>query len=98
MPEDSAEALAIDGGTPLRTDAWSEPPAVAPAEDIAPLAALESEFAAALGLAASAVVAYQGQAAAFDAAFSTLTPLPGHDEAVVPALLGEALAGQGRQR
>lgn len=97
MPEDSAEALAIDGGTPLRTAAWPEPPAIAPAEDIAPLAALESEFAAALGLAASAVVAYRDQAAAFDAAFATLTPVPGHDEAVVPALLGEALAAAARR-
>ncbi len=96
MPEDTAPALAIDGGAPLRTSVWPAQAVPAPADDIAPLATLESEFAARLGLIASAVIAYRDQAAAFDAAFASLEPL-GRDEVVVPALLGERLTAAARR-
>lgn len=92
MPEDPGEALAIDGGTPLRTAAWPSAPVVEPATDASPVAVLEAEFAASLGLEASAVIAYADADAAFDAALASIERTPDRTEAILPELLGDRLA------
>lgn len=86
MTNDTAAPLAIDGGEPARLGAWPEPPSVAPATDTDtdPVRALEAEFAAGLGLDASAVIALASAAEA--RRWALQVAVAGRCEVVVPAL------------
>lgn len=84
--------LAIDGGEPVRSDPLPGRPALAPAEDAEPVAALEREFAACLGLDAAHVVACSDGRAALRAALTLATEEHAGREVALPALLdGPAL-------
>ncbi|MQC82473.1 MAG: hypothetical protein DWG79_01195 [Chloroflexi bacterium] len=76
-------ALAIDGGTPVRTTPFPERPLPPPATDPNPVAALEAELALYIGDAAEAVACRDG-ATAFALALRALGISEG--EAIVPAL------------
>jgi len=84
MPNDTAPALALEGGTPVRLDPWPVRPVPPPADGAAPARALEAEFAAGLGLPAEAVVALGSAAEARRSALRTA--VSGRDEVVLPAL------------
>ncbi|RJQ09476.1 MAG: hypothetical protein C4558_06230 [Dehalococcoidia bacterium] len=84
MANDTAPALAIEGGSPAHLDAWPAPPAIAPADDPDPVRALEVEVAAGLGLTADAVIALASAAEARRAALRAA--IAGRHEVVLPAL------------
>ncbi|TAK78116.1 MAG: hypothetical protein EPO16_04310 [Dehalococcoidia bacterium] len=84
MADDTAPALAIEGGLPLRLDAWPAPPVVAPADDPDPVHALETEFAAGLGLPAGVAIALGSADEARRLALRTA--VQGRREVVLPAL------------
>lgn len=87
MTSTTDSALAIDGGTPVRTDAFPTRPAVRPADDAELIAALEAEFALYLGGDAQAV-ACRDVATAYALAFEALGISEG--EAILPALAADA--------
>ncbi|MBM4410026.1 MAG: hypothetical protein FJ037_01630 [Chloroflexi bacterium] len=84
MANDLAPALAIDGGTPARLEAWPAPPVATPAGDPDPVRALEAEVAAGLGLTADAVIALASEGEARRIALRTA--IAGRREVVLPAL------------
>lgn len=84
MPNDTAPALAIEGGPPVRPGPWPERPALPPADDATPVQTLEVEFAAGLGLPPEAVVAVGSALEARRIALRTA--VPGRTEVVLPAL------------
>ncbi len=94
--------LAIDGGAPAHPEPWPAVPAVEPASDAAPVAALEREFAAGLGITPDRVVALDSAAVARACAMEIVGATPGDPaEVLVPALLGgpwaRATAAGGRR-
>lgn len=97
---DEATPLAVDGGAPVRTRPYPAPPVLAPADDPAPVRALEEEFAALLGVPGSAVFAFGSHEGAWAAALAAAgVGAPSSDgpgEIVVPALLGAPLAAATR--
>lgn len=96
MPDDPPAMLAIEGGTPLRAAPWPAALPVPPADDPAPVEAVEEAIATYLGLPGAAVVAYADPSEAYRAALGVATPSDDRDELIVPALLGEPAAGAGR--
>lgn len=84
MADDTALALAIEGGQPLRLDAWPAPPVPAAADDVDPVHVLEAEFAAGLGLPTDAVIALRSAADARRLALRAA--VDGRREVVLPAL------------
>ena len=84
MANDTAPALAIEGGQPVRLDAWPARPSVVPADDPHPVRTLEAEFAAGLGLPVEAVIALGSAAEARRLALRTA--VAGRREVVLPAL------------
>lgn len=97
MLDDPAPALAIEGGTPLRDTPWPPPPEVEPAADADPVAALEAALAERLGLEPAAVVSFGDPGEAYRAALSIVTPSAERSEAIVPALLADALVEAARE-
>ncbi len=93
MTSTTDSTLAIEGGTPVRTDAFPDRPRTAPADDADPVAALESEFAAYLDADAWAVACRDG-ATAYALGFEALGITEG--EAVLPALAAEPAATAAR--
>ncbi|MSQ30293.1 MAG: DegT/DnrJ/EryC1/StrS aminotransferase family protein [Dehalococcoidia bacterium] len=84
MANDTAPTLAIDGGQPLRTEAWPTAPAVVATADPELARILEAEFAAGLGLTPDAVIAL---ASAADARRIALRmAIAGRHELVLPVL------------
>ncbi len=88
MAEEASEALAIDGGTAVRRESWPAAPAVDPAADAQPVSTLEAEFAAALGLDGSLVIAVSSAAEARRIALQVA--VEGRREIVLPALGADA--------
>ncbi|TAJ16443.1 MAG: hypothetical protein EPO65_13235, partial [Dehalococcoidia bacterium] len=84
MADETAPALAIEGGPRAHPESWAMRPSVAPATDDSPVRVLEAEFAAGLGLDPSAVIAL---ASAADARrWALQVAVPGRTELVLPAL------------
>lgn len=92
---DTPAPLALDGGVPLRSAPWPEPPAVTPAGGTEPARALEAAIAAQLDLPATAVVAYADPGEAYAAAMGR--PDGERDEAVIPALCAAQAADAARR-
>lgn len=92
MADEPAQTLALDGGTPLRTEPWPTPPAPAPAEDADPVAALEAAIAARLDLPPTAVVAFGDPSEAYRAALAIVARTDARDEIILPALLADRAA------
>jgi dTDP-4-amino-4,6-dideoxygalactose transaminase len=93
MTTDAATTLAIDGGAPTRFTPFPERQLPEPASDEQPVAALDREFAAYLGLDSTAAIAVADYEAACTLALTALqidTSLGG--EVVVPALRATRLA------
>jgi len=90
MTDEARPPLAVDGGTPLRTHPYPGAPALEPAGDAAPVATLEAEVAALLGVGAEHVRAFGSHEEARLAALRSAGVSGG--EVVLPALLAEGFA------
>ena len=86
---DAMPRLAVDGGPALWQRPYPDAPVVAPVPG-SDARALEAAFAAHLGVAPAAVIAFGTHEAAYDAAFAVAGVTSG--EVIVPALLGRTLA------
>lgn len=84
MADDTAPALAVEGGQPVRLDAWPSRPLLVPASDPDPVRVLEAEFAAGLSLPPDAVIALGSAAEARRLALTTA--VAERRELVLPAL------------
>lgn len=93
MTSTTDTTLAIDGGAPVRTEAFPERPPVAPADEADAIAALEAEFAMYLGTGAEAVACRDG-ATAYALAIEAIGISEG--EAVLPALAASAATAAAR--
>ncbi len=87
--------LAIDGGTPVRTESWPAPAEVTAATDADPVAAFEAELAARLGLPTGTVIMCADAAEAYRTALSIAEPGE-RNEVIVPSLLGREAAEAAR--
>ena len=95
MTSTTEAALALDGGTPVRTTPFPNRPVPAPATDAEPVSALEAEFAQFLGADGAEAIAYRDSAVAFALALDALEVAEG--EAVLPALNAAAATAAARE-
>lgn len=93
MTSTTSDTLAIDGGTPVRSEPFPERPILSPHDAAEPAPALEAELALFLGNGAE-VIACRDGATAYALAIETLSIAEG--EAVVPALAAPAAAAAAR--
>ena len=94
MIDEATPPLAVDGGAPLRSHPYPDAPVFAPADDPSPVRALETAFAAVLGVPEGSVLAYGSHTGAYESALMVAGVTGG--EVVVPALFGRPLAAAAR--
>lgn len=94
MTDEARPPLAVDGGTPLRTHPYPDAPALEPAGDAMPVATLEAEVAAFLGVGVEHVRAFGSHEEAYASALRAAGVTGG--EVVVPTLLAEGFAAATR--